>query len=312
MNFQSQVHVQLSRRQLLLGSAALATLGILPRDLLAQAAPHTFQQGDFEIKVISDGHIVLPSNVFAPDAPPEERKTLFDALGIGEEVKPATNAPLIRSGSDLILVDTGSGTEFQPTAGKLQENIAAAAIDPASITKVVFSHAHPDHIWGTLTEGGLRFPNAAYYAAAAEWDFWMNPDLKTKMPAEMHPIVDGAQKHLLAVKDRVTMLKPGDDIVTGLTVLDTSGHTPGHISLMVAGGDGLIITGDVVPVPEIFFPHPDWTFAYDSDPALAVTTRKAMLDRAATDKMKLLGFHWTYPGVGYAERKDGAYIYVPG
>ena len=310
--FQSHVQFQLSRRQMLLGSAALATMGILPRDVWAQAAPHTFQQGEFEISVMSDGHLVLPSSVFAPDAPPAERKALFDALGIGEEVMPATNAPLIRGGSDLILVDTGSGNEFQPTAGKLQENFAAAGVDPADITKVVFSHAHPDHIWGTLGDGGLRYPNAAYYVSAAEWDFWMDPDLKTKMPAEMHAFVDGAQKHLSAVKDRVTMLKPGDDIVTGVSVLDTPGHTPGHISLIVAGGEGLIITADTIANPQIFFPHPDWTFAFDSDPALAVANRKAMLDRAAADKMKLLGFHWTYPGVGYAERKDNAYIYVPG
>lgn len=39
--------------------------------------------------------------------------------------------------------------------------------------------------------------------------------------------------------------------------------------------------------------------------------RKALLERAATDKIKLLGFHWTDPGVGYAERKDNAYRFVP-
>ena len=59
----------------------------------------------------------------------------------------------------------------------------------------------------------------------------MDPDLMTKMPAEMQPFVVGAQKHLAGVKDRVTMLKPGDDIVTGISAIDTAGHTPGHISL---------------------------------------------------------------------------------
>ena len=107
------------------------------------------------------------------------------------------------------------------------------------------------------------------------------------------------------------MVKDGDDIVTGIRVLDTAGHTPGHISVEVAGGEGLIITGDTMAVPEVYFPHPDWTFGFDADPAMAVTKRTAMLDRAATDKVKMLGYHWTYPGIGFAERDGTAYRFVP-
>ena len=155
-------NLTLNRRRFLAGSAGILAASALPRRLWAQDAPHTFTQGDFEITVVSDGHLVLPSGVLAPDAPPEEREALFAELGIGEEIMPAANAPLIRAGSDLILVDNGSGTEFQPTAGKLIENLTAAGVNPASVTKVVFTHAHPDHIWATLGANGLNFPNAAY------------------------------------------------------------------------------------------------------------------------------------------------------
>jgi glyoxylase-like metal-dependent hydrolase (beta-lactamase superfamily II) len=305
--------IQLTRRQLMLASAALAGSAALPRWVLAQAAPHSFKQGDFEIIVVSDGHLVLPANILAPEAPPEELQALLKAAGMaGEEVKPAMNAVLIRGGSDVILFDTGSGGEFQPeTSGKLVESLAAAGVDPSAVTKIVLTHAHPDHIWGTAVEGGLRYPNAAYYISAAEWDFWTDPDLKTRMPQEMHGFVDGAQKHLGAVKEKVTMVKAGDEIVTGVSVVDTAGHTPGHISIEVAGGEGLIITADSIANPYVFFPHPDWKFGFDSDGDLAVANRKPLLDRAATEKMKMLGFHWPYPGVGFAERKDNAYTYVP-
>ena len=301
----------LSRRRFLAGSAGLATAAALPRRLFAQEAPHSFMQGDFEITVISDGHLVLPSSILAPDAPAEEREALFQELGIGEEVMPAANAPLIRAGSDLILFDNGSGPDFQPTAGKLLENMAAAGIDPATVTKVVFTHAHPDHIWATLGANGLNFPNAAYYVSGPEWDFWMSPDLLTQMPQEMHAFVLGAQKHLDAVKDKVTMLKAGDDVVTGISAMETPGHTPGHISIMVDGGEGLIITGDTIPVPEVYIPNPDWTFGFDADPALAVTSRTSLIDQAATDRVKMLGFHWKYPGVGFAERSGDGYAFVP-
>jgi glyoxylase-like metal-dependent hydrolase (beta-lactamase superfamily II) len=109
----------------------------------------------------------------------------------------------------------------------------------------------------------------------------------------------------------VKMVKPGDEIVTGIGVLDTSGHTPGHVSFEVAGGDGLIIVGDAVLAPWVYFPHPEWKFGIDTIHEQAIATRKKLLDRAATHKTKLIGFHWAYPGTGFAERKDGAYRYVP-
>ena len=109
----------------------------------------------------------------------------------------------------------------------------------------MFTHAHPDHVWGTLAiDGSLRFPNATYFVGAAEWNYWMDPDYLNTIPSELHEFARGAQRDLGAVKDRVVMAKPGDDIVTGLRVLDTAGHTPGHISLEMAGGDGLIISAD--------------------------------------------------------------------
>lgn len=302
----------LSRRQLLEGSAALLAATAMPRRLWAAEAPHTFKQGDFEISVISDGHLILPTNLLGSDAPEEERKAVLAAAGItGEEFQPAANPVLIRSGSDLIVFDTGSGTSFGPSAGKLVENLTAAGIDPASITKVVFTHGHPDHILGTTADGALHFPNAAYYSGAAEWDFWNDPDIFTKMPEGMHGFIKGAQAQYSAMKDRVTMLKPGDEILTGIRALDTAGHSPGHLSFEVAGGEGLIIVGDVLPLTGVYFPHPEWKFGFDAIPDMAIAARNALLDRAATDKVKMIGFHWTYPGVGFAERKDNAYQFAP-
>jgi len=94
-------------------------------------------------------------------------------------------------------------------------------------------------------------------------------------------------------------------------LLDTAGHTPGHVSIEVAGGEGLIIGADAAVNPFVFFEHPEWRFSFDAIPELAVANRRKLLDRAAADKIKLIGFHWKYPGVGYAEPKDNAYRFVP-
>jgi glyoxylase-like metal-dependent hydrolase (beta-lactamase superfamily II) len=298
----------LSRRALLASTAATLTLG-LPA---AAATPHRFKHGEFEIIVVSDGHLVLPTSFLAPEAPPAERAALLKAAGQDtEQYQSPTNITLIRKGSELILIDAGSGDRFMPTAGKLFDNLKDAGIDKASITKVMLTHGHPDHLWGALDElDDVVLPSAAYYVGATEWDFWHGENATRGLPAERAGFVTGARRRFDAIKDRVKMVKPGDDIITGVRVIDTAGHTQGHVSLEIAGGEGLIVGGDVLTHPLISFAHPEWRTTADHVPDLAVTTRKTLLERLAADKSRLIGFHLAYPGVGRVERKASAYQFV--
>jgi glyoxylase-like metal-dependent hydrolase (beta-lactamase superfamily II) len=303
----------LTRRRFLAAAGGLSLVAGLPATWARALSAATFKQGAFEVTVVSDGHLVLPGKVLAPSAPPELLEPLLKEAGItAEKMESPTNVTIVRSGDDIIVFDTGSGTEFQPTAGKLIDNLKAVGIDPGTVTKVAFTHAHPDHAWGTVDKSGaLNFPNATYYVAEGEWNFWMDKEIFTKLPKEAHPFAQGAQKHLGATQERVKIVKPGEEIVAGLAVVDTSGHTPGHASFELAGEGGLILVGDAAPSPIVHLRHPEWPFAYDAIPDLAVANRKKLLDRAASEKIKLLGFHWPYPGVGYAEKKDLGYRYVP-
>ena len=300
---------KLTRRSLL----ALTAAGLAARVLPAFAAPATFTHGEFAVTVVSDGHLVLPVTFLAPGAPPAERAALLKQSGeTGEQFDSPTNVTLIRKGEELILVDMGSGDRFMPTAGKLWDNLKAAGIDQGKITKVVFTHGHPDHLWGAVDElDELVTPDARFYVAAAEWDFWMGADATRGLPAERAGFVTGARRNYAAIKERVAMVKPGDDIVSGLRVIATPGHTQGHVSFELHGGDGLIVGGDVVTHPLISFQHPEWRPAADHVPEQAVETRRKLLDRLAADKTKLIGFHLPYPGLGVVERKGGAYRYVP-
>lgn len=299
----------LTRRTLLAGAAA----GVAMRALPALAAtPHSFKHGDFEVTVVSDGHLVLPTSFLAPDAKADERATLLQAAGqTGESYNSPTNVTLLRRGNDLILVDMGSGDRFMPTAGKLWENLKAAGIDKAKITKVIFTHGHPDHLWGAVDEfDEPMLPDAAFHVGAAEWDFWHGDNATYGLPAERAGFVTGARRNYAAIKDRVVMMKDGDEIVPGLQIVSTPGHTQGHVSIALKGSEDLIITGDAVAHPTISFAHPEWRTTADHIPDLGAATRAKLLDRLATDKAKLIGFHLPYPGTGRVEKKDNAYRFV--
>ncbi len=305
--------MMLTRRTLLATSAATVAASVAASSLPAFAAtPASFKHGAFEVTVVSDGHLVLPTSFLAPSAPPAERAALLQAAGqTPEQYESPTNITLIRTGADLILVDMGSGDRFMPSAGKLWDNLKAAGIDKAKITKVIFTHGHPDHLWGAIDElDDLVTPDAAFYVGATEWDFWQGDDATRGLPAERAGFVTGARRNYAAIKQRVKMLKPGDDIVTGLRAIATPGHTQGHVSLALAGGDGLIVGGDALTHPLISFAHPEWKPTADHVPDQAAETRKRLLDRLATDRSKLIGFHLPYPGLGTVERKDGAYRFV--
>jgi len=295
-------------RRMFLATAAAAVTALSARPMWAAEA-HRFNHGNFDITVLSDGFLTLPADVLLPDASPEERKPILTSLGGDMTGAPVqANVPLIRHGSDLILIDSGAGVNFQESAGRLAGNLKAAGISPESVTKVVFTHAHPDHSGATVTpEGKVLYPNAQYYVSQAEWDFWTDKQFETRRPAALHGFAKGAQRDLFAVEDRLTLLRAGDEVVPGMSVVDTPGHTPGHISVELAGRDNLLITGDACTNDVVFFAHPQWHFGFDTDPEMALNNRRMLLDRAASEKLKLLGYHWTYPGVGYAERQGDAY-----
>jgi len=305
-------HLLLDRRKFLSVAAGLVAAGVIPKSALALAAPYSFKQGAYDITVVSDGTLMLPLSIVALDARPEDVKALLGAMVQGEQAQFEASPLLLKSGSDVILMDTGSGAGFQPSSGKLVESLKAAGTEAGAITKVIFTHAHPDHLWGTLgADGKPIFANASFHVAETEWNFWVAPDLAGKMPKDMEGMVKTTQSQLAGIKDKVAMFKPGAEVLPGINVLDTAGHTPGHVSFELAGGEGLIIPADAITNPFVFFAHPDWKFGFDADHDTAIANRKKLLDMAATGKKKLLGYHWPYPGLGMAEAKDGAYVYVP-
>jgi glyoxylase-like metal-dependent hydrolase (beta-lactamase superfamily II) len=303
-----------NRRAFLGVAAGLIASGALPKSVLALAGPHNFKHGTFDITVVSDGTFALPIAMVSPDAKPEDIRQML-GLAADAEANPIEISPiLVKSGTEMILFDTGTGAAMgSKTSGMIADSLKAAGTDPSAVTKVIYTHAHPDHLWGALGgDGKPVFANASHHMSESEWNFWSAPDLVSKMPKELEGMVKGTQGQLAAIKDKMMMFKPGAEVLPGINVIDTSGHTPGHVSFEFAGGDGLILTGDAITVPTIFFAHPEWKFGFDADGAAAGKSRRMLLDMAASGKKQMLGYHWPYPSLGRAEAKDGAFAFVQG
>lgn len=303
----------LSRRRFMGIATALIAAGVLPQSVLAQSGPHRFSHGGFDLTVLSDGHLVLPLSIVSQDATTEELKLLMGAIVQPEDMFTSEiNVVLARTGSDLILFDTGAAGAFGPIAGKLFESLQAAGVAPDDITKVVFTHAHPDHILGAIgADGKPTFANAAFHLAEEEYNFWSPPDLGSKVPAQMQEMVVGIQAALGVLNDKVVTFRADTEILPGIAAISTPGHTPGHVGFELAGNDGLILAGDSIALETVFFENPDWSFGFDYDGALAGKSRRALLSLAATGKKQMLGYHWAYPGLGRAEAKGDAFVYVP-
>ena len=113
----------------------------------------------------------------------------------------------------------------------------------------------------------MQFPNAELVISETELDLWNSPDAASSCLNGRPRGAPAAQKLFAALGDRVRPIKGGADVVTGVTVLDTAGHTQGHISLLVGSGDKqLLITGDAVPSIHIAFDRPEWQIKWDHDP----------------------------------------------
>ena len=170
--------------------------------------------------------------------------------------------------------------------GHIVKELARNGVMPSDVKKILLTHLHPDHFGGLVnSEGKAQFPEAKIFVSRPEYDYWVN-ELKNE-----NVIAALGLYH-------VNLFAFGDEVADGVRAMDTSGHTPGHVSYLIeADGEKLIIAGDIMHFPEIQLPVPDVAVRYDVDPAKAVQSRKFLLDYAAWKNIPVAGMHITPPGI---------------
>ncbi len=318
----------ISRRAFVASAAAAgAALGldgpleIIPsanaKDLASQGFAK-FKVGDWNVTTIFDGIWEKAHDpAFIKNATVEETTAALKAAGLSGEIVPITfTITVAEKGGQIIMFDsgTGGGQAGGPKAGLLQkQNLAAAGIDAAKVSKIVVTHYHPDHIFGLMAKdtNAQMFPNAEILVPAAEHKFWTDPALIEKLPEARKGLARRIQATLPTWKN-VKPVADGAEAVPGIKSVNTNGHTPGHTSYEIASGNAkLIVTGDVSNIPALFVKNPGWHAAFDADAALAEKNRKAIFERAVAEGAILTGYHWGMPGAGTIKKDGNGYALVP-
>lgn len=299
--------MQFTRRFLLQG-AALSSLA--PQLAWAQSS---LTSGDATLDTLSDGHLVLPKSFSLGEMARLDADDILGRYGItGDTLTPDCNLTLLRSGGRTILFDVGAGPDFMPTAGKLLNAFERLGADPFDVTDVVFTHAHPDHIWGLLDDfGDLNFPDANYFIGSKEWQYWSDPNTVATIGDARQTFAVGAASRLALLADRINLFEDGAEVVPGVAARATHGHTPGHMAFEVRlGNESVMIVGDSIVNHHTAFERPTWPSGSDQDQELAITTRVSLLDQLASAQMHMVGYHLPDGGLGRVERRGDGYVFV--
>ncbi|MFK8077845.1 MAG: MBL fold metallo-hydrolase [Granulosicoccus sp.] len=307
-----------SRRRFLQTTAALGGAALCPLRLAAADSPggiSSMPLGDGQFFSLSDGQLQLPVSMSLPDSLSEQQQqSIKDRNNLSDEFyTPDCNVVLWKTAEKIILFDTGAGSQFPVGGGELASQLETIGIDPYDVTDVVFTHAHPDHLWGVLDDfDDLAFPEAQFHMSQREWDYWLNPNTLSRTPENRQSFVVGAQNRLPLLADQIALFNGGDEILPGIEVVDSFGHTPGHSSLMIHDGNrSLFVVGDAIANAVVSFEYPSLLSGSDQDQNMGSSTRLALLDRLAHDKSLIVGYHLPAPGIGYVERSDNAFRFAP-
>lgn len=297
----------------LVGGAAAVRAQEAPPMLGVERPRHyRFTLGDFEVTTLLDGARQLdgPHPIFGENQEPEDVAAYAEENFLPGDRMEISFAPiLVNTGSDLVLFDTGNAPGGQPNVGNLTDRLRGAGYEPDQVSLVVITHCHGDHIGGLMSDGQPTFANARYAIGQTEYDWWTS-DAPIGTPREQG--AELVKSNVVPFAENMTFLSDGDDVAGGITAFAAFGHSPGHMTFHIeSGGRRFFIFADSTNHYVVSMHKPDWHVAFDMDKDQAIESRKRILDMLANERIPATGYHMPFPAVGYVEKMDEGYRWVP-
>ena len=202
------------------------------------------------------------------------------------------HAFLLQTADGPTLIDTGIGHLGRPpyaVVGRVQEDLGSAGVSPGDIRHVIHTHLHADHAGGACRpDGEAQFRNAVHHVHPADWSFFARS-------TDRQDFEGRTAMTMLENQGRLDLRPDDHEVVKGVHVIHTPGHTPGHRSVVLTDGSKtLLLTGDLLHLP-IQVAHPDWASSHDQDSELGSETRTAILNRALEKDWGLAVSHFARP-----------------
>ncbi len=257
---------------------------------------HGKRPSAFELFPVLDGYFRIDGGAMFGAVP----KVLWSKLTVPDRknrVRLSLNCLLIRAADKTILVDTGLGYQYSKKTVELYgmerksdllSSLARLEVDPSDVDYVINTHLHFDHCGGNTRKVDGRFvpafPNAMYVIQRQEWYGASNPDERSRASYRMNdfnPVEDAG---------KVMFVDGDEEVVPGIKVLLTNGHTLGHQSVMITGRTGTALyLGDVMPTTHHLKPH--YLTGFDEYPVDLMHRKKDIIERAQKEKWLLIFEH---------------------
>jgi glyoxylase-like metal-dependent hydrolase (beta-lactamase superfamily II) len=243
-------------------------------------------------------------------------RLVTDEIDADHRLLQALNCLLVETPAGRVLIETGIGErvsdkvrEMRGYQGKpIVTAMTDAGFEPGSVDVVVMSHLHFDHAGGLLrADGSKAFPRASIVAQRAEWEIALGDNSRI--------VASYDQPELRLVRDwgDAGVVDGEKELLPGVSVVMTGGHSKGHQAIVVRGtGDGartLAFFGDLGMRP--WSANPRWVTSFDDFPLDSVEVKGELFRRAAEEDWLIALSHEPLTPIGRLTPERDRYRFDP-
>lgn len=263
--------------------------------------------GEYDVTLLVDGVFEAPVDVLIHAGGAEARAGAIAAWG--RPIRIDVNCFALRGPNGVTLVDSGAGNAWGDGFGHARAGMRAAGVEPGQVDRVLLTHLHGDHALGLLDGDAAVFPDAEILVPRADLDFFSDAAERDAATEQRRAPFDIAARLHRAYAGRLRAVEDGP-VLSGIDAIPLHGHSPGHTGYLVrdAAAD-LLLWGDTLHVAGLQPGDPEIGLMFDMDPAQAVLTRRAALQRASESGWIVAGGH--VGGFNRVLRDGGGFRLVP-